>query len=363
MQPLKLTIHQDNEAFERLKAEWNALLMKSPHPSLFLTWEWISPWWEVFGPRFRLHLVDIRTANGHLVALAPLMIGPGMYRWNRFLRTLMFIGQRGDTLSEYLDFIIEKGWEEPVISLLVEHLAKTSAWDVASLELMPSESPSIPFLQDQAKQRNWSVDLSEPKKSPYLTLPDEWTKLLASKSRNFRSQWNNSLNRLEKSGSIGYLVGGVDLPLETAMEHLMKLHRDRWGHDDGGFRTDAYVAFHHKLSRLLHDQGHLLLMLMTLDNKIVAARYDFLFNKKMWCFQGGWLPELESARVGTIMTGKVIEWGIKNGYGEYDFMTGESSYKDRWASGERTLVDVSITPNKLRAKLGRFLLKLRHLAD
>jgi CelD/BcsL family acetyltransferase involved in cellulose biosynthesis len=124
------------------------------------------------------------------------------------------------------------------------------------------------------------------------------------------------------------------------MEKLEELNRARWGSEGHSFQSPAYLRFHELLSRRMLDAGALLLVLLAVDETIVAASYDFLWAGKIWGFQGGWLPDYEQFSVGTIVTGKAMEQGIQGGYREYDFLKGDRAYKRRWATEQRVLVDL-----------------------
>jgi len=43
-------IIRTTEELRTLEAGWDALLAKSVHDSLFLTWDWVSTWAEVYVP-------------------------------------------------------------------------------------------------------------------------------------------------------------------------------------------------------------------------------------------------------------------------------------------------------------------------
>ena len=138
------------------------------------------------------------------------------------------------------------------------------------------------------------------------------------------------------------MVAGRDVPLDEAYETLVALHRVRWGPDDGSFDTAHYVGFHRTLCPQLLEQGRLLLVLLRVAGRPVAARYDFLFAGRIWCFQGGWDPGYEKQRVGTILTAEVMRLGIEEGAREYAFLSGDDNYKRRWTSESRTLHDLVV---------------------
>ena len=352
MSEIRIDVLRDTRGVDDLRAEWNPLLQASATDSIFLSWEWLSTWWEVLGDGHAPFYVTARGRGGELVGVAPLVIGAGRGLVGRHLRTLMVAGQRAETLSEFLDLFVARGREREIVPLLVRPILEHAGrdWDALVFERVVSCSPNLPLVEEELRSAGLDPTRSPGEASPYLPLPSSWSTLFASMSRNFRSQWSNSMNRLARDGEVRLRVAGRDVPLELAMDRLVELNRARWGATGVSFRSDAYVRFHRLLSRRLYERGALLLVLLDVGDTTVAARYDFLWAGKIWCFQGGWLPAYERLHVGTILTGKVLEWGIENGYREYDFLKGDRPYKRRWASEQRVLVDLSTYARSPKAR-------------
>lgn len=340
------------EELHALAPCWNELLQRSSSNGIFLTWEWVLTWWEAFGGRFKLLLLVAEADGGKLVGIAPTMIGRLRSPTGLSFRCLMLVGQQGDTLAEYLDFITERGREEEITAAFSRHLLTKLAadWDCVFFERILTTSPNLATLTKQ-----FGGNRDHELKSLCVTLGGTWQEFLAAKSRNFRNQWKNSWNRLQGEGKVEFLFGGKDLPLALALAEVSRLHRERWAEKSGSFRTETYLQFHEKLCERLHPNGWLLLLLLSVNGRNVAARYDYIYAGKLWCMQGGWSPEYAGKRVGTLLTGKVIEWGITHGMSEYDFLGGDSDYKRRWASDERVMINLTAAnPKTFRGRLWRW---------
>src|SRR5262245_18887509 len=353
------------EALHTLAPRWNDLLRRSGSDAIFLTWEWISTWWEVFGPRFRLLVLTAEDEDGRLLGIAPTMVGPRRSASGLTSRALMLIGQRGDTLAEYLDFIVEPGREPEVTAAFCDFFQAELAgdWDFVFFERILTTSPNLPTLTSRLRRPAFVARRDPELKSPHVVFGTSWVELLAGKSRNFRNQWNNSWNRLQAEGEVKFLFGGSDLPLSTALAEVTRLHRERWEERSASFRTEGYLDFHERLCARLHPKGWLLLLLLSVNGKNVAVRYDYVYAGKLWCMQGGWSPEYAAKRVGTLLTGKVIEWGIEHGLAEDDFLGGDSDYKRRWANGERVMTNVTAcNPKTVRGQVWRWNRALEDVA-
>ena len=350
----------DGTGLRELASEWNGLLAESATGSLFLRHEWLSTWWDVFGADFELRLLLVRDAGGALLGAAPLMTGRGPGKLRGRLRHLLFVGQQGETHAEHLDVLVRRDAAGEVVGELARGIREeTGRWDVLLFERMPAESPTLAALESALGASGLQVERLRPQASPYLPLPGAWDDLLAAKSRNFRRQWKNSRNRLAGQGDVRLLLAGRDVALDEAFDRLVTLHHSRWGDNEGSFRTPRYVEFHRRLSRVLAAADDLLLALLEVGGETVAARYDFVHGGKVWCFQGGRLPEFERMRAGTVLTGLVMEHAIQRGLTEYDFLSGEDDYKRRWATQERTLVDLEAFTDRPRARWYRRAVRLK----
>jgi len=334
-------------------SRWNELLAKSASSSIFLTSEWVEPWWEVFGADLEL-MVLVAEEHGRLIGIAPLMIAPHPSPGGRYIRTLMFLGQGGDTLAEHLDFILEPGREAELIDAFIDHLTgpMRRRWDALLLQRVLDTSVNRSLAIEQLRKRGIAVVTRNELPSPYLPLPESMDSLLTAKSSNFRYQYQRSRKRLLATGPVKFLTAGQDIALDDAMRVLAELNRERWQDLGSSFRTERYRQFHMALARRLQERDWLWLSVLTLDGQPVAARYDFVYGGKVWCMQGGWKPSLQNLNLGMIMTGEVIAWAIGRGLREYDFLGGEDHYKRRWADAERTLVDLeAFNPATLRGRL------------
>ena len=340
---MRIRCHRTHEQLRTLAPHWNDLLQRSGSNAIFLTWEWISTWWEVFGGRFQLLVLTAEDDAGQLIGIAPMMVGRRRSASGLTFRALMLIGQRVDTLAEYLDFIVQSGREVEVTAAFCDFLQRDLAaeWDFVFFERILTTSPNLPTLKGMTNRPRFIALRERELRSPHVTLCGDWAAFLASKSRNFRNQWNNSWNRLEAVGDVRFLFGGRDLPLSTALAEVGRLHRERWEAKSASFKTGDYLTFHERLCARLHARGWLLLLLLSVNGENVAVRYDYVYADKLWCMQGGWSPEFAAKRVGTLLTGKVIEWGIEHGLREYDFLGGDSEYKRRWSNGERVMTNLT----------------------
>ena len=69
--------------FLDVKHEWNSLLEKSVTNEVFLLWEWIYSWWEVFKDSSReLYLLRGKNSMGETIGIAPFYLQKANLIWN-----------------------------------------------------------------------------------------------------------------------------------------------------------------------------------------------------------------------------------------------------------------------------------------
>src|SRR5436309_102315 len=117
---LSVQSHHGREAFVVLCDEWRELQTRAAEDNLFLTWEWQHAWWAELG-RGQLDLVAFRDA-GRLVGVAPAY-------WEESPGGAVVRFGGGLEVTDYLGFIVERGYEEAVGCGFIRHCLSTpGAW-------------------------------------------------------------------------------------------------------------------------------------------------------------------------------------------------------------------------------------------
>lgn len=333
-----------------LESRWDELLTDSTSDAIFLCWAWLDTWLEVYGDGGDWVVLVAEDPTGRLLGIAPMMLdrastkGPG-----RWVKRLMLLGQKADTASEYLDWIIRRGFEDTVTSAIAMHLLHDMAgeWDLIEFSAMRVDSMALTAMRRAFNAAGAPMLVEFLTTSPYLPLPSSWENFLAGRRGKFKQRWN----KLHRDHRVELRFGGLDFSVDEGMAKLRQLNQQRWGESGTSFRSARYVNFHQRVAARLHNKNCLLLVFLELDGQIIAGRYDFVHGGKAWCFQGGWLPEWEKRSAGKMLVTEIIRWAIQHGLHEYDFLGGSAAYKTDWTDTCRTLVTVtSIHPRSWRGR-------------
>jgi CelD/BcsL family acetyltransferase involved in cellulose biosynthesis len=332
------------DQFGRLGQEWNALLAASAADTVFLTWEWISTWWAIYGAGSRLYVLAVRDDDGALVGIAPLRIRKrarlgGLVR----LRVLEFIGTGGDVTPEYLDLIARPGFEAAVADAVADALNRDRSIDAIDLRSCPSGSSTLARLNARlAEQGRGLLQLRHDSTCPTLPLPATWDAYWASRSKNHRKKLKEYARRGERELGVRVRLTASPAEIEPDMHTLATLHHRRWDNGSRAFQSTRYREFHLRLARLLMGREELRLFKLEAGDKVVAALYCFAYHGRYSYYQAGRDPEYAKYRVGLLLLHYAIAQAIAERAHTFDFLSGDEDYKYTWAREEAVNVRLSL---------------------
>src|SRR3712207_9508983 len=100
----EIVVLEDSKAFAALEEEWEELYRHCPSATPFQSWAWLYSWWEHYGEgRYELRLVTLRSEEGLLAGLLPLML-----ERRRGFGRLPFVGSYH---TGFNDLVVRGGWE------------------------------------------------------------------------------------------------------------------------------------------------------------------------------------------------------------------------------------------------------------
>ncbi len=327
---MELNVERLSESkFTSLEEEWNALLSRSASDTFFLRWEWIHTWWTHFHKKRTLWILTARE-HDRLIGIAPFYIQSPNPWGARMLRICS-----DDLGPDYLDVIIERGREREVLSAFWTSLSRRPAlWDVIAFESVRTDAV---LLSNASSLGRYAQVLQHAHVCPYIEIQGSFDAFFKS---------HHSLKRfaLHKKERVLFDDLGVTFQRmqnmkdwEKGLEDLFELHRLRAGarHLDSNFMSPAVKRFHQELGRQLLPRGLVELHALYRGPRPVAAHYHFSYNHKMYFYQSGYDPDWSRWSVGMVLLRQTVKAAFENGVTEFDFLKGDESYKQLWASATR----------------------------
>jgi CelD/BcsL family acetyltransferase involved in cellulose biosynthesis len=208
-----VAILDEDRQFAMLEEEWEDLYRHSPTATPYQSWAWLYSWWEYYGGGYELRLVTIRSEDGLLVALLPLMLE----RRGGLARLLLV----GSGITDYLDVLVREGWEDRVADPGARALDEIGSWLVADLQMLHPEAAAWSVFAGRRGPRA-AVRQSD----CYVIEVRPWDEVLMSLSKNLRSTARRMLRRMEADGLRRGIAG--EREAEEAGRTLVALHRTAW---------------------------------------------------------------------------------------------------------------------------------------
>ncbi len=336
--------------FAALREEWSVLHERSDARTTALTWDWLFTWWEVFGPGRELNLLVAREA-GRLIGIAPLVrrtIRPRGVPIRHVELLATGEAEADEILSEYLDFIIERGREVDVIAAFWRHLSASSDWDEVCLASVPAESPLVPALRDVVARTGAPVDITTRARpdAVIVTLGPDAKQFLATQDKRMREDLRRHRRMLEQHGPVTMRRAETHDDLRAMFPVLVRLHQALWQSrgKPGCFASPLFTRFHERLSERMLARGLLHLHVIDVGGRPVAARYGFHVGDHLIEYQSGSDPEFDPRISTGVQAAQLcMEAAIARGFVAYDLGEGPRPYKLRWNHVRRQTLNVWIT--------------------
>ena len=346
--PLPCTVQSitDVEGFERLRSEWDELLLSSPSDCVFLTWEWMFTWWKHLGGRRRLSILTVRSA-GELIAIAPLMVRPPDYGRLTLFSALEFLGT-GVVGPDYLDLIVRSGREQEALAALADHLARGNL--MLSLAQIRSRSSLALDLAGRIEGHRWGVSEATTAVCPYIDLAGlTWESYQAGLGPAHRANLNRRLRNLTRSSKVHFAEARTEEERREFMAHLIDLHTMRRREMGGSetFKTPGLLAFHGEFTMLALQRGWLRLFLLHLEERPVAALYGLSYGRTFYFYQSGFDPAYARQSVGLVAMGLTIRRALEEGAAEFDLLHGDETYKSLWTRQRREIGRLEVYPPRV----------------
>jgi CelD/BcsL family acetyltransferase involved in cellulose biosynthesis len=351
---LSVQEHRSAESFRALESEWRVLEPYAGTP--FGTWDWAVAWWaqlreEKLGVTDALSIRSLRTPEGRLVAVAPMLISRRPSVGPIRLRQLQFFGA-DPNITEQRGLLALPGWESQAYRALLDHaLQHAGDWDSMLLSGVPVD------LDFGSVQRSPDFEWLGQTADYTLALPASWDAFRAALPRNIKESLRKCYNAPKRDGldfrlEIAERVGSV----EPALERFFQLHaaraklKDTVAHNDA-FATAEAREFLKDVCRRFAERDALRIFQLVIGQKVVAVRIGFIAGDTLYLYYSGYDPEFAHYSVMTTTVAEAIQYAIKHGFTRVNLSTGKDVSKARWSPTERVTRQALVMSNSTRAKI------------
>jgi CelD/BcsL family acetyltransferase involved in cellulose biosynthesis len=347
-----LSILKEESDFKKLKDVWNNFLIKAGHHNIFLTWEWLYSWWEVYKKNKQLNILIIKVGD-EIKGIAPFYVGKKRFMGLSY-NILRFLGDQ-EVCSEYLDLIMNNTINVTVLKEIYNFLSNDSCWDCIHFVDFNQKSKLIGLLESLSNLKKCKMHQTTTTLNHYIILPKSWEEYLSMISNHFRKKFKKNFKRLNQDFTVKFedVTQNKNFDPYHSMKLMMEIHEQRWKSKRkyGVFKRKKFSQFHILVSERLLQRNLLRLFFLFLNDHPVAVRYGFEYMNKYYSYQAGFLPKYQEYSIGTISRLLNIQNSIEKNLTEFDFLRGNLPYKQHYRTEERNNISFFISKDTLKGKL------------
>jgi hypothetical protein len=326
------------DEFLLMKLNWNNLLHNSDANTLFLTWEWLSHWWAVWGEKLdlKLNVIACYSAEQRLIGLAPLYKSKGKI-FNIFSSVrLGVIGssyKKSTTVrSEFQDFIVDKADPIRIRKLLIDEIFRDKSWDEFILtDLLTTSSTFALFTIN--KEDKWPIYIRTILKDIGVSINTtlNFKEYLQTISKNIRYSAFNKSSILKSNYDISEGEVSNNNEFSKNIATLNNFHKKRWG--KVCFDKEA-EKFH---SLMFKETGKFHSYFLSVDDgkEPISLSYNINYQGKCHNIQLGFDSSFDKKfALGSLNLGELIKRSfLREGIDECDMLLGSGQntfYKERF---------------------------------
>ena len=314
------------------ESEWDSLLVRSNADALFLSWRWLTHWWQYYGATLGLTADVLAFYRGdQLVGLAPLYHRAVVRAGIVHTRSVQVIGltwrDAAPLISEYLDAIALPEELDAVRRECTRTLLQNPAWSELVIGFTSAaEQWRDAFLRDvPARGRHYARELDR-SVSYHADLGQGFAAYLGDLGQSTRrSVWNLRRRLAQEHGEVRCDFLGPE-EIDSGFADLNRLHQLRWNRP--AFAAER-LEFHKRFAAQLALRGELAFTRLRVAGNVVSVLYDIRKGARQYNMKMGFDPALTNRlSLGLIHFGYAMEAAAERGVTLYDFLAGPGQTYD-----------------------------------
>jgi CelD/BcsL family acetyltransferase involved in cellulose biosynthesis len=241
---------------------------------------------------------------------------------------------------DYNDFLVRPGYEPTFFPKLLKCLDEEGFRSLQLYSLMES-SPTLTHLPDLARQKGYSVEITEEDVAPGLELPPTWDAYLAGLSGKDRHELRRKLRRLESLEDWGWYCFNDEEEVASRLDDFLKLMRMS-SPGKLEYMTGEREEFFRHITRRTAQLGLIKLFFLEIAGTSVAASLCFDYGPSRLLYNSGYDPEYSYYSVGLLLNALCLRDAIEQSKEYFDFLRGPEPYKYHLGGQNRSIYQMLV---------------------
>lgn len=322
------------ERLQLLENEWNSLLPTNATNEIFLTWQWQTTWWGAYKPG-DLWVLAARDAAGQVVGIAPWFCEAG----SRVIRPIGCV-----EVTDYLDVLVRPEYREAFFAGVADQLLdRRDSYSRVNLCNNQDGSPILEILPRLLQERGFAVEVRVQEVCPIIKLPATFEDYLSQLDKKQRHEARRKMRRTQSETEYGWYVVGPEHDLREEIEAFTYLMAASHPQKAEFLENPQHRNFFRAIVLCVAEHGWLQLAFLTINKERAAAYLNFDYNNKIMVYNSGLLPEKYGyLSPGNVLLLHLIDYAIRLGRTEFDFLRGNEEYKYRLGGKDKPVYEIKI---------------------
>lgn len=332
----------DLNKFKNIKEQWNSLAFQHSKKYLFLSHDWYELWLHYFLKDSDLCIITV-SRDDKLVAIAPFI-----RKHVSIKRVPVILLQTiGNAYSPLSSLIIDVDENEATIGhILFNALADEGPdWDIVQIGPLYDgkiyEQTKKLFVSSRYEWVEKVVDTNWRLTCDGLNYDDYLKKL----KKSVRQEIKRRNKKIES-------LGNVEISIAKGTE-AYKIIDDYFHVYSNSWKKEEKLGpgFHKDLAKIAADENNLLIAIMYLDKKPIAAQYRLLCGKKCYFIKTAYDENYHEYSVGILLLNHVLKHLMNNENVKIiDFGPGNEGYKANWAGNKFNYNNIYLFNDSIKGK-------------
>jgi CelD/BcsL family acetyltransferase involved in cellulose biosynthesis len=324
----------DEDKVVLLREDWDRLSLSSSAPNVFMTFDWFMAWYQFLGREHgsvkpKPHILLLKS-NGIIAGISPLVLSV-VSRFGCLLRRLQFVMRSLEW--DYNDLCLGndvEGQSQAIADFLSRN---RNDWDIVEFRSLREDGNAIASIRSALAHADLRYQLfPEEERCPYMTIDAPWSRMAERHSRSTRRM----ANRLKEMLQNGLSSRVVENPQEDVklLNRMIAIEAQKCVNDTPsppflGKYPDVFSA----IFGTLGPKGWISVVLLERGEELIAWQLLYRSGKKLWGYLTAYHHDFSRLSPGVMLISVATDYGFEKGFDEFDFLSGEESYKMRWATG------------------------------
>ncbi len=336
---MRLVLHREIPDDDRLARQWNELVWQMECPEVFYTFEWALAVSRAY-----------RTSISPLLMLAyeqDSLVGVAALAMDALQKGATFIA---GTTADYCDFVSHPDLRPEFVELVFCELRNLKI-PLLVLANLPADSATLRALPLAAHTHEYSLFSRQAFRCAQVVLSSPAQKERTKQSVGRKQMLRRHLRAMSKIGpvEVRHLQSWEDIAAalpEFEKAHVARFLSTRRVSNLASAERRTFLA---ELAKLLSGPGWITLTTLNVGEEQVAWNYGFQFAGSWFWYQPTFDSRFQRYYPGLCLLGKIVEEACDSPeLDRVDLGLGAEGYKERFATGTRQTMHVTITTSTAR---------------